>query len=360
MIETVAPGAMVLGADLGGTSTRVLVAAADDDRPGTPLGIRLGTRLGSGRGGPGNPVSSPALAAGSLSTAVRAALDGLPADRVVRAVLGVAGGSALASGPRREEFDAALREAGLVVAPEYVGDVEVAFAAGTAAADGAVLVAGTGASAGRIEGGRLVRTAAGHGWLLGDDGSGYWLGREAVRAALDALDAGDLPDGLARAALDHLAGLAGSDLRAPLGAVDEAGRRRWKQLVVRVVSDRPPVRLADLARLVTDGAEVGDPVALDLVERAGEALVRPLLPLLDDDEPLVLAGGLARSGRGGRRRRRARAAPARRHAPGAAGRARARPGRSGARSAWPGRPTRSPVRSGCASACPPDRSSTSR
>ena len=74
--------------------------------------------------------------------------------------------------------------------------------------------------------------------------------------------------------------LAGSDLRAPSGAVDEAGRRRWKQLVVRVVSDRPPVRLADLARLVTDGAAAGDPVALDLVDRAGEALVRPLLPLL--------------------------------------------------------------------------------
>ncbi len=284
MIETVAPGALVLGADLGGTSTRVLVAAADGDR--------VGTHLGSGRGGPGNPVSSPALAAGSLSTALRAALDALPADRVVRAVLGVAGGSALASGPRREEFDAALRDAGLVVPPEYVGDVEVAFAAGTAAADGAVLVAGTGASAGRLEDGRLVRTASGHGWLLGDDGSGYWLGREAVRAALDALDAGHLPDGLARAALDHLAGLAGSGLRAPSGAVDEPGRRRWKQLVVRVVSDRPPVRLADLARLVTDGAADGDPAALELVERAGEALVRPLLPLLADGEPLVLAGGL--------------------------------------------------------------------
>ncbi len=243
-------------------------------------------------------MSSPALAAGSLSTALRAALDGLPADRVVRAVLGVAGGSALASGPRREEFDAALRDAGLVVPPEYVGDVEVAFAAGTAAADGAVLVAGTGASAGRIEGGRLVRTAAGHGWLLGDDGSGYWLGREAVRAALDALDAGHLPDGLARAALDHLAGLAGSGLRAPSGAVDEAGRRRWKQLVVRVVSERPPVRLADLARLVTDGAAGGDPVALDLVDRAGEALVRPLLPLLADGEP----AGARRWPRSGRTR----------------------------------------------------------
>ncbi len=284
MIETVAPGALVLGADLGGTSTRVLVAAADADR--------AGTRLGTGLGGPGNPVSSPALAAGSLSTALRSALDGLPSDRVVRAVLGVAGGSALASGPRREEFDAALRDAGLVVAPEYVGDVEVAFAAGTAASDGAVLVAGTGASAGRIEGGRLARTAAGHGWLLGDDGSGYWLGREAVRAALDSLDAGHLPDGLARSALDHLADLAGSDLQAPSGAVDEADRRRWKQLVVRVVSERPPVRLADLARLVTDGATGGDPVALDLVDRAGAALVRPLLPLLHDGGPLVLAGGL--------------------------------------------------------------------
>ncbi len=291
MIETVAPRGPVLGADLGGTSTRVLVADAD------------GTPLGRGRGGPGNPVSSPALAASSLSTALAQALDGLDPTTAVRAVLGVAGGSALARGPRREEFGAVLAAAGLRVRPEYVGDVEVAFAAGTASPDGAVLVAGTGASAGQVRGGRVVRTAAGHGWLLGDDGSGYWLGREAVRVALDALDAGWVPDGLPRTVLAHLAHLddpSGGPRDAPAGApwgrVDEATRRSWKALVVRAVSSRPPVRLADLARLVTDAAASADPHALPLVERAGAALVAPLRPLLDPGGPLVLAGGLVPPG----------------------------------------------------------------
>lgn len=284
MIETVAPGALVLGADLGGTTTRVLVARHD------------GTRLGQGRAGPGNPVSSPALAAGSLATALAAALVGLPAADVARAVLGVAGGSALRAGPWREEFDQVLAEAGVRVRPEYVGDVEVAFAAGTAAADGAVLVAGTGASAGQVRGGELVRTASGHGWLLGDDGSAYWLGRAAVRAALDGLDAGEVPKGAAHEALSHLAGLDGGGEPAPVGLVGEATRTRWKQLVVRVVSSRPPVRLADLARLVTDAADRGDPVAAALVDRAGTELVRPLLPLLAGGAPLVLAGGLVTPG----------------------------------------------------------------
>ena len=49
-----------------------------------------------------------------------------------------------------------------------------------------VVIAGTGSgAAGRDAAGRTVRVG-GHGFLLGDEGGGYWIGREAVRAALRA------------------------------------------------------------------------------------------------------------------------------------------------------------------------------
>src|SRR5690606_7888675 len=67
-------------------------------------------------------------------------------------------------------------------------DVGDAFAGGSTEADGVVLIAGTGASAARIRGFTTVATADGAGWLLGDDGSGFWIARQALHAVLASLD----------------------------------------------------------------------------------------------------------------------------------------------------------------------------
>ncbi|MEP1868986.1 MAG: BadF/BadG/BcrA/BcrD ATPase family protein [Paraglaciecola sp.] len=53
--------------------------------------------------------------------------------------------------------------------------------------DGALLIIGTGSSAARLQSGVLTQFG-GHGFLLGDKGSGAWLGHSAVSATLDALD----------------------------------------------------------------------------------------------------------------------------------------------------------------------------
>ena len=95
-------------------------------------------------------------------------------------MIGVAGLSALRTPVVAAQFAEVWADAGLTCDPGYRSDLEVAFAAGTPEPDGTVLVAGTGATAGAVTGHRLTRTADGHGWLLGDDGSGFWLGREAV------------------------------------------------------------------------------------------------------------------------------------------------------------------------------------
>lgn len=271
----------VVGADLGGTSTRVVVASRD------------GLVLGRGRAGAGNPVSSPATAAGALGEALGQALAEAGAPRVSRVVMGVAGGSALREGPVAAGFAAALAGCGVDAAPEYLPDLTVAHAAGSPDPDGLVLIAGTGASAGVVRDHVLTRTAGGHGWLLGDEGAGFWLGREAVRALLADLDAARPPGRLGADALTALLGDGGGD-SAP-GDLDDGDRVRRQ--VVQAVHALAPVRLADLAPLVVRAAADGDPGAVDVVARAADALADLVLGLAPSGPvDLVVAGGLLADG----------------------------------------------------------------
>ena len=77
-------------------------------------------------------------------------------------------------------------------------DTDAALAGAFAGRPGIVVIAGTGSgAAGRDAAGRTVRVG-GHGFLLGDEGGGYWIGREAVRAALRAADGTGPPTALHR------------------------------------------------------------------------------------------------------------------------------------------------------------------
>jgi glucosamine kinase len=259
---------LALGGDLGGTSTRIVVVGPD------------GREHGRGITGGGNPTTDPAGAAAAFGDALRAALSGVDAARVKASVVGVAGGSALRTPAVATHFDRVWTEAGLTCSPGYVADLEVAFAGGTPASDGAVLVAGTGAAAGSLTDHRLTRTADGHGWLLGDDGSGFWLGREAVRATLRTLDAGGNPGALVDSVLREL-------------VADRTERQRDR--VIQAVNSRPGVRLSALAPLVTAAYRTGDPQAQSIVERAAAALLATLGLIRDPAEstPIVLAGSLA-------------------------------------------------------------------
>ena len=261
---------LALGGDLGGTSTRIVVVGPD------------GREHGRGITGGGNPTTDPAGAAAAFGDALRAALSGVDGAQVKASVVGVAGGSALRTPAVATHFDRVWTEAGLTCDPGYVPDLEVAFAGGTPASDGAVLVAGTGAAAGSLTDHRLTRTADGHGWLLGDDGSGFWLGREAVRTTLQTLDAGTPPGPLVESVLREL-------------DADRPGRDGQHDRVIQVVNSRPGVQLSALAPLVTAAYRAGDPEAHSIVERAAAALLATLALIRDPAEstPIVLAGSLA-------------------------------------------------------------------
>ena len=280
--------AYVLGMDIGGTATRAVVLDLD------------GRRCGTGLAGGGNPTShGPQAAASSLTTALSAALAGLAPARVAAAAVGLAGAGRLVADPQaRAAFDTAWREAGLRCGYTVHGDAVAAYAAGTCEPDGTVLIAGTGAIAAAVRDLRLARVADGHGWLLGDEGSGFWLGRAAVRRALAVCD-GRVPDGpLTRAVRKHLLG-GHSNGSSPPGAAAAGGRwaataRETASALVQAVAAHPPVALAALAPLVMAACDEADPAAHDLVQEAADRLCRTVALVRGPDEttPVVIAGGL--------------------------------------------------------------------
>ncbi|WP_344116348.1 N-acetylglucosamine kinase [Kribbella alba] len=270
--------ALVLGGDLGGTSTRIVIADHD------------GNVVGRGAAAGGNPTSHPASAAANFGQAIHQALGDLDPALVRTAVIGAAGGSALSNPGVRAEFDAVWNGAGLIVEPDFIGDLEVAFASGTPEPDGTVLIAGTGSAAGLVRDHRLVRTADGHGWLLGDDGSGFWLGREALRSLLRALDLGEPIGALGEAVVKAV--LPNRDEQAN---AEREGYNRLRDDLVRTVNSRPPVLLAELARTVVAAYEQNDKTAHALVKRAAELLTETVsrLRTTSDMGPFVLAGSVA-------------------------------------------------------------------
>ena len=169
-----------LGIDAGGTSTRAVVVDPD------------GHCLGHGRSGSGNPISSgPHVAAASLREAAEQALAaaGLPGSAVGSTSVAMAGGSRIAED---DEVAATIRGA-LVAAGVHASlavepDLLALYFSGTHEPSGYALVAGTGAAAVRVVEGEVVATCDGLGWLLGDGGSGFWIGREVVRAVCADLD----------------------------------------------------------------------------------------------------------------------------------------------------------------------------
>jgi N-acetylglucosamine kinase-like BadF-type ATPase len=264
----------VIGVDIGGSSTRVAVAGATGDI------------IGTGRAGGGNPVThGPATATAELTQALRQALRGVDPTEVTVAVIGMAGvGPASRDPAARAAFAQAWRAAGLTCHYELVPDPLVAFASGTGAPDGTVVIAGTGAVACAVRGYAVQRLADGHGWLLGDRGSGFWLGREAARATLADLDRQDPLSELSVLVLTEILGSA--EVADPPRATVSA--------LVGAVNAGPPIALARLAPLVSRAHAAGDRAASAIVARAADALADTLdvIRPAGADTPIVLGGGL--------------------------------------------------------------------
>ncbi|GAB3768112.1 N-acetylglucosamine kinase [Microlunatus parietis] len=275
--------AVIIGADIGGTSSRVGVANL------------TGRFLAVVTGGPANPNAVGIDSAGAeirrvTDAALAAAGQGLGGTPTVAGVvIGLAGITGVAD---PEGFARAALDPILAGRPplEVVTDLAVAYASGSPEPDGCVLIAGTGAMAGIIRSGVLDERRDGWGWLLGDDGSGFWLGREAVRATLADLEAGRELGPLGDAILDLVR------TQVEPGPGGEYGASE----LIRSGYARPPRELSEYATLVAELADV-DPVAARIADRAAEVLAATLGRLDPGPAlPIVLAGSVLQPGPAGR------------------------------------------------------------
>ncbi|MEK7729457.1 MAG: BadF/BadG/BcrA/BcrD ATPase family protein [candidate division KSB1 bacterium] len=184
----------------------------------------------------------------------------------------------------RQLLTAALQEARLAQQIVVESDALAALTGAFAGEPGIIVSAGTGAIAhARTHDGKIVRVG-GWGYLLGDEGSGYYLAKQALNAALKDWDGRGAPTQL-RAIFEKHFNVASIEL-----------------IITQIYDpafDRG--RVAELAPLVFGAAEAGDLVAQHLVEQTGSALGELVAAALKQFEadafvPLALLGKLFRRG----------------------------------------------------------------
>ncbi|HET9426007.1 MAG TPA: BadF/BadG/BcrA/BcrD ATPase family protein [Gemmatimonadaceae bacterium] len=263
---------IVIGIDGGGSKTHAIVA----DETGSTIGEAFGP--GSALK-PGEEEASAEVIAGVVREALEAAGMSNVTPRVI--CVGVAGAG-------RENPRQALWQA--LVARDLAGDVVVHSDFGIALDDafgdgpGVLLIAGTGSAAfGRSPAGTTAR-CGGWGPVIGDEGSGTWIGRRALSIVSAAADGRESQTALT-------------------GAILTAAEVNEVADLIPWAASASREQIASLAPVVFSVADGGDLRANALISLAVEELmlhIRALGQQLFGDEraaiPVALSGGLMRKG----------------------------------------------------------------
>lgn len=235
----------VLGLDGGGTKTIALVA---NEKGGV---------LGRGEAGPANyHTAGLGPASEAIRKAVRDAIDdaGLISSAINAAFFALAGVDRPSD---RQVMAGIIGSLGLNCPLHLDHDASAALAGATSGKPGVVVIAGTGSIAFGEDGqGNRVR-AGGYGPLLGDEGSGYDIGRKALIAALRAEDG-----------------------RSPSTALTQRIKQRFMldkitDLINLVYGNPAPLQrpqIAALAPMVVEAAQDGDAIAREILRVGGREL----------------------------------------------------------------------------------------
>lgn len=269
---------VVVGVDGGGSSTRIYVA---DERAQV-----LFKATGEGSAVRNGAEADSADVIGALVK--NAVIDAEMGHLMPRAlVVGVAGvGREQQKIALTQELERLEIAESVVVITDAEAAMEDAFAEGP----GILLIAGTGSIAwGRSPAGTMQR-CGGWGPVIGDEGSGAWLGRKALQVIAAAHDGREPETALTGALLTAL-------------ELDDVAA------IISWAAAATPADMATLAPAVLSAAEVGDLRANTIVTMAVEELalhIRALARALFVDEraaiPVALHGGLLGKGRPMRKR----------------------------------------------------------
>ena len=165
-----------------------------------------------------------------------------------------------------------------------VNDALIALETGLPGQPGVVIISGTGSIAyGRNAAGEAAR-AGGWGYVLGDEGSGYWIGRAALRAVLRAADERGPATVLTPMLLEHF------NVAQPQLLLHEVYHQQLK-----------PAQIGALAQCVHDAFVQGDSAAIGILRGAAEELeggalsVARRLGLTYESFGFILSGGIFRA-----------------------------------------------------------------
>lgn len=166
-------------------------------------------------------------------------------------------------------------------------DVEIALVGAHGARRGLLILAGTGSAVYGMNDRGEGLLVGGWGYLLGDEGSGYWIGNQALRTFAHAAD-------------QQVVTPAETDSTLPARIAEALNLSKPKDLIgwlYNTPSQKTRVPdVAGLAPLVLDAADQGDARAIEIIEQAAtdlEALVRTAARRLEGlDLPVAFAGGL--------------------------------------------------------------------
>jgi N-acetylglucosamine kinase-like BadF-type ATPase len=232
--------AIFLGIDGGGSKTSCLI--------GDETSI-----LGTGTGAASNVVRvGEAQARESLASAIRQActVANLKPSEISSVCVGLAGAA-------RPEISEVVRRIISDLVPgkiKVVGDTVIALEAAFGSGPGVIVIAGTGSIAyGRNREGQTAR-AGGWGFAISDEGSGHWIGRIAVAAALGAWD--ENPE---------------QNLRL-IEVLMKFWRLETIEQLVPAANATPPPDFAALFPAVLSLADSGDRIARDVLTQAGTQL----------------------------------------------------------------------------------------
>jgi glucosamine kinase len=252
-------GPRLLGIDIGGTRSRARLCT--------------GGQITAESQGPS--ASLPAAGWDRAETALAGLLTDLKLDRTHQLDAICVGSAGLSVPGAKELLHEQLASLTRPGALTIVTDVQLVLPA-AGRTEGVAVICGTGSVAVGSHGGRTVQVG-GWGFLLGDEGGGYWVVREALRVLLDRRDHGVAPGPL------------GDQLLAATGAKDLAALHR--------LAYRQPHRPSDWARHASLVLDSPDPTSAAITTRATDAvaaLAASAVKELDSPRglPVVLAGGL--------------------------------------------------------------------
>jgi N-acetylglucosamine kinase-like BadF-type ATPase len=258
----------VLGIDAGGTKTVCLLA---DEQ---------GHVVSEARGGGANLQAAGELEVEKVLHAVMEEAIGERDLQPAAICLGIAGVD--------READAAavrgiMRRIGFKTRTLVVNDALVALVAGAGDQPGVVIVAGTGSIAYGRDGSDRAARSGGWGYVLGDEGGGFWIGRSALNAVVREFDGRGPQTMLTELVIDTMHLGNPTDL---VHAVYAGGLHRYA--------------IAAIAPVVERAADKGDAVATDIISRASSELaaaaasVITRLEMRGERFPTLLAGGVFR------------------------------------------------------------------